>query len=89
MHDITTYIKDVLKTLRELKKSSGLAFEMLKLLSDGQESSAVMALNYLHCIPNFQALYTLQPSDLLTTKDLSEFPIGHCRTCGAIRRSTR
>jgi hypothetical protein len=42
MHDITTYIKDVLKTLRELKKSSGLAFEMLKLLSDGQESSVVM-----------------------------------------------
>ncbi|CAL4959147.1 unnamed protein product [Urochloa decumbens] len=42
MHDITTYIKDVLKTLRELKKSSGLAFEMLKLLSDGQESSVDM-----------------------------------------------
>nr|CAB3475651.1 unnamed protein product [Digitaria exilis] len=42
MHDITTYIKDVLKTLRDLKKSSGLAFEMLKLLSDGQESSVVM-----------------------------------------------
>jgi hypothetical protein len=47
MHDITTYIKDVLRTLRELKKSSGLAFEMLKLLSDGQESSVVMALRYL------------------------------------------
>ncbi|CAO2199698.1 unnamed protein product [Urochloa humidicola] len=42
MHDITAYIKDVLKTLRELKKSSGLAFEMLKLLSDGQESSVDM-----------------------------------------------
>ena len=42
MHDITSYIKDVLKTLRELKKSSGLAFEVLKLLSDGQESSVVM-----------------------------------------------
>ncbi|ONM28247.1 Transducin/WD40 repeat-like superfamily protein [Zea mays] len=42
MHDITTYIKDVLRTLRELKKSSGLAFEMLKLLSDGQESSVDM-----------------------------------------------
>ena len=47
MHDITTYIKDVLKTLRELKKSSGLAFEMLKLLSDGQESSVVMPLDQL------------------------------------------
>jgi hypothetical protein len=46
MHDITTYIKDVLKTLRELKKSSGLAFEMLKLLSDGQESSIVMPLSF-------------------------------------------
>jgi hypothetical protein len=43
MHEITTYIKDVLRTLRELKKSSGLAFEMLKLLSDGQESSIVIA----------------------------------------------
>ncbi|CAO2161689.1 unnamed protein product [Urochloa humidicola] len=42
MHDISTYIKDVLKTLRELKKSSGLAFEMLRLLSDGQESSVDM-----------------------------------------------
>lgn len=44
MQDIATYIKDVLKTLRELKKSSGLAFDMLKLLSDGQESSIVMLL---------------------------------------------
>ncbi|CAM0880521.1 unnamed protein product [Alopecurus aequalis] len=42
MHDTATYIKDVLRTLRELKKSSGLAFEMLKLLSDGQESSIDM-----------------------------------------------
>jgi hypothetical protein len=42
MQDIATYIKDVLRTLRELKKSSGLAFEMLKLLSDGQESSIVI-----------------------------------------------
>ncbi|KAJ8479726.1 hypothetical protein OPV22_023453 [Ensete ventricosum] len=37
--DLTLHIKDILKTLRELKKSSGLAYEMLKLLSDGQDSS--------------------------------------------------
>ncbi|CAO2209349.1 unnamed protein product [Urochloa humidicola] len=55
MHDITTYIKDVLKTLRELKKSSGLAFEMLKLLSDGQESSVDMwnhKINQADCSSN-------------------------------------
>ncbi|XP_025819459.1 putative E3 ubiquitin-protein ligase LIN [Panicum hallii] len=56
MHDITTYIKDVLKTLRELKKSSGLAFEMLKLLSDGQESSVDMwnhkEINLVDCSSN-------------------------------------
>ncbi|KAG0535792.1 hypothetical protein BDA96_03G008700 [Sorghum bicolor] len=56
MHDITTYIKDVLKTLRELKKSSGLAFEMLKLLSDGQESSVDMwshkEINQVDCSSN-------------------------------------
>uniref|UniRef100_A0A0D9UYS1 RING-type E3 ubiquitin transferase n=1 Tax=Leersia perrieri TaxID=77586 RepID=A0A0D9UYS1_9ORYZ len=56
MHEIMTYIKDVLKTLRELKKSSGLAFEMLKLLSDGQESSIGMwnhkELNHADCSSN-------------------------------------
>ncbi|KAJ1281869.1 hypothetical protein BS78_03G006500 [Paspalum vaginatum] len=56
MHDITTYIKDVLRTLRELKKSSGLAFEMLKLLSDGQESSVDMwnhkEINQVDCSSN-------------------------------------
>ncbi|KAG2594683.1 hypothetical protein PVAP13_5KG011400 [Panicum virgatum] len=56
MHDITSYIKDVLKTLRELKKSSGLAFEMLKLLSDGQESSVDMwnhkEINFVDCSSN-------------------------------------
>ncbi|KAM0913621.1 hypothetical protein ACQ4PT_012049 [Festuca glaucescens] len=56
MQDIATYIKDVLRTLRELKKSSGLAFEMLKLLSDGQESSIDMwnhkELNQADCSSN-------------------------------------
>nr|CAD1843381.1 unnamed protein product [Ananas comosus var. bracteatus] len=42
MHDVTLHIKDVVKTLRELKKSSVLAYDMLKLLSDGQESSVDM-----------------------------------------------
>lgn len=41
LHDLTSYIKYILKALRELKKSSALAYEMLKLLSDGQETSAV------------------------------------------------
>lgn len=70
MHDITTYIKDVLKTLRELKKSSGLAFEMLKLLSDGQESSVVMPLDQLPALHSqfSGSIYTLQPSDLLIKK---------------------
>ncbi|XP_039124165.1 putative E3 ubiquitin-protein ligase LIN-2 [Dioscorea cayenensis subsp. rotundata] len=40
LHDLTSYIKYILKALRELKKSSALAYEMLKLLSDGQETSA-------------------------------------------------
>jgi hypothetical protein len=55
MHDIATYIKDVLRTLRELKKSSGLAFEMLKLLSDGQESSIVM-LTLASIMPKFKQI---------------------------------
>lgn len=38
-HDLNHHIKDILKALRELKKSTVLAYEMLKLLSDGQESS--------------------------------------------------
>ncbi|WOL08341.1 E3 ubiquitin-protein ligase [Canna indica] len=37
--DLTHHIKDILKTLRELKKSSVLAYEMLKLLSEGHDSS--------------------------------------------------
>lgn len=39
LHEIALHVKDVLKTLRELKKSSMLAYEMLKVLTDGQESS--------------------------------------------------
>ncbi|XP_020247015.1 putative E3 ubiquitin-protein ligase LIN-1 isoform X1 [Asparagus officinalis] len=39
MNVLTLHIKDIMKTMRELKKSSVIAYEMLKLLSDGQESS--------------------------------------------------
>ena len=34
-------MKDILKGLREFKKSSNVAFEMLKVFSEGSESSAV------------------------------------------------
>ncbi|XWS72048.1 hypothetical protein CRYUN_Cryun02cG0007400 [Craigia yunnanensis] len=40
LHDLTSYMKDILKGLRELRKSSPLAFEIMKVLSDGQDSSA-------------------------------------------------
>ncbi|KAM7509539.1 hypothetical protein LguiA_019992 [Lonicera macranthoides] len=42
LHDLTAYMKDILKGLRELKKSSIVAFEMLKVFSEGNESSADM-----------------------------------------------
>ncbi|KAI4346033.1 hypothetical protein L6164_013116 [Bauhinia variegata] len=42
LRDLTTYARDVLKCLRELKKSSQLASEMLKVLVDDQESQADM-----------------------------------------------
>ncbi|XP_021277287.1 putative E3 ubiquitin-protein ligase LIN isoform X1 [Herrania umbratica] len=42
LHDLTSYMKDILKGLRELRKSSPLAFEIIKVLSEGQESSADM-----------------------------------------------
>ncbi|XWS17290.1 hypothetical protein CRYUN_Cryun33cG0054600 [Craigia yunnanensis] len=40
LHDLTSYMKDILKGLRELRKSSPLAFEIMKVLYEGQESSA-------------------------------------------------
>ncbi|KAL3535729.1 hypothetical protein ACH5RR_004190 [Cinchona calisaya] len=40
LHDLTAYMKDILKGLRELKKSSALAVHMLKVLSEEHESSA-------------------------------------------------
>lgn len=45
---MASYVKEIIKSLRELKKSSSLAYEMLKLFSDGQESSAVSLIS--HCI---------------------------------------
>ncbi|KAJ8768717.1 hypothetical protein K2173_023621 [Erythroxylum novogranatense] len=40
LRDITFYMKDIKKGLRELRKSSRLAFEIMKILSEGQDSSA-------------------------------------------------
>ncbi|KAL8102427.1 putative E3 ubiquitin-protein ligase LIN-1 [Apium graveolens] len=42
LHDMTLYVKDVLKGLRELKKSSVVASEVLKSLADGNDSSNEM-----------------------------------------------
>lgn len=39
--EIATHMKDILKGLREFKKSSRVASEMLKVFSEGSESSAV------------------------------------------------
>ncbi|KAJ1394132.1 hypothetical protein SESBI_34435 [Sesbania bispinosa] len=40
IRDLTSYTKDILKGLRELKRSSPLASEMLKVLVDENESKA-------------------------------------------------
>ncbi|XP_024959066.1 putative E3 ubiquitin-protein ligase LIN [Cynara cardunculus var. scolymus] len=40
LRDITTHMKEILKGLREFKKLSNVAFEMLKVFSEGSESSA-------------------------------------------------
>ncbi|XVE54241.1 hypothetical protein DITRI_Ditri03aG0064600 [Diplodiscus trichospermus] len=40
LHDLASHMKDILKGLRELRKSSPLALEIMKVLSEGQESSA-------------------------------------------------
>uniref|UniRef100_A0A6N2KKZ7 Uncharacterized protein n=1 Tax=Salix viminalis TaxID=40686 RepID=A0A6N2KKZ7_SALVM len=39
LHDLTSSMKDIKKDLRELRKSSSLAFEILKVLSAGHDSS--------------------------------------------------
>ncbi|KAI3714645.1 hypothetical protein L6452_21603 [Arctium lappa] len=39
LRDITIHVKDILKGLRKFKKSSTVAFEMLKVFSEGSESS--------------------------------------------------
>ncbi|KAK4481228.1 hypothetical protein RD792_012111 [Penstemon davidsonii] len=40
LHDLTPHMKDILKDLRELKKSSALAFQMLKVFSEEHDNSA-------------------------------------------------
>ncbi|MFS7965586.1 hypothetical protein Hanom_Chr09g00763961 [Helianthus anomalus] len=44
LRDISPHMKDILKGLREFKRSSAVAFEMLKVFSEGSESSAVSLL---------------------------------------------
>ncbi|XP_022755020.1 putative E3 ubiquitin-protein ligase LIN-1 isoform X2 [Durio zibethinus] len=39
-HDLTSHMKDILKGLRDLRKSSPLAIEIMKFLSEGQDCSA-------------------------------------------------
>ncbi|KAJ6844902.1 putative E3 ubiquitin-protein ligase LIN-1 isoform X2 [Iris pallida] len=60
MKDLSFYIKDILKTIRELKKSSVLAYDMLKILSDGKESSSDIwnheELNQVDCSTNGEVL---------------------------------
>ncbi|CAK7337433.1 unnamed protein product [Dovyalis caffra] len=41
VHDLTSSMKNIKKDLRELRKSSSLAFEILKVLSAGHDSSTV------------------------------------------------
>ncbi|XP_077210916.1 putative E3 ubiquitin-protein ligase LIN-1 isoform X2 [Tasmannia lanceolata] len=40
LRDLTFHVKDILKNLRELKKLSALASELLKMFTEGQDSSA-------------------------------------------------
>ncbi|GFS41204.1 hypothetical protein Acr_00g0073010 [Actinidia rufa] len=40
LRDVSPHMKDILRGLRELKKSSTMAFDMLKVFSEGHESSA-------------------------------------------------
>lgn len=50
LQDLTLYMKDILKGLRELKKFSVVAFEMLKSLADGDDSSNV---SFSYSLANF------------------------------------
>lgn len=62
-------MKDILKGLRELKKSSIVAFEMLKVFSEGNESSAV---SFLYFVIYFilKTVITFTQSQLLKEKAL-------------------
>ncbi|KAM6583195.1 hypothetical protein CsatB_010197 [Cannabis sativa] len=40
LHELTSYLKDIFKGLRVLRKSTPLALEMLKMVFEGQDSSA-------------------------------------------------
>lgn len=53
LHDLTFYVKDIMKFLRELRKSSPLASKMLKLLSEGKDSSVVSLMCSIQCLSKF------------------------------------
>ncbi|XP_076913607.1 putative E3 ubiquitin-protein ligase LIN, partial [Bidens hawaiensis] len=63
LRDIKPQMKDILKSLKEFKKSSTVAFEMLKALSEGSESSADLwnhkELAQQDCSPNGEILSIL------------------------------
>lgn len=49
LNDLTSHMKDILKGLRQLKKSCILAFDMLKVFSEGNNSSIVSLLYFCMC----------------------------------------
>ncbi|KAK9269400.1 hypothetical protein L1049_001173 [Liquidambar formosana] len=69
LHDLTLHMKDILKGLRELKKSSPLAYELLKIFSEGQESSAVSFFTF-GCLNPIKGIMLMQFSVLVWQHDL-------------------
>ncbi|KAK7267008.1 hypothetical protein RIF29_19671 [Crotalaria pallida] len=56
LSDLTSYTKDIVRVLRELKKSTPLASEMLKVLAEENESKSVWAVkdNLFHLLQEIQ-----------------------------------
>lgn len=48
VHDLIVHKKYILRGLRELKESSSMAVDILKIVSGGQESSSVSSLECIH-----------------------------------------
>lgn len=47
LNALSPHVKDALKSLRELRKSCPLAFQILKILSEGQDTSTVSSIHLL------------------------------------------